>query len=66
MQGFLDGMQANGLPVDEDLIVEAKFRQPSGRSGANHLLDLPDPPSAIVTCNDLLALAPSAPPTSAG
>jgi LacI family transcriptional regulator len=55
LQGFLDGLKANNLPVYEDLIVEARFRQPSGRSGANHLLDLPDPPSAIVTCNDLLA-----------
>jgi len=53
--GFLDGMQANGLPVDEDLIVEVKFRQPSGRSGASQLLDLPKPPTAIVTSNDLQA-----------
>jgi LacI family transcriptional regulator len=55
MQGFLDGMHANGLVIDENLIVEAKFRQPSGRSGALQLLELPDPPTAIVTCNDLLA-----------
>jgi LacI family transcriptional regulator len=55
LQGFLDGMHANGLPVDEHLIVEAKFRQPSGRTGAHQLFDMADRPTAIVTCNDLLA-----------
>jgi LacI family transcriptional regulator len=55
LQGFIDGLKSNGLPVIEELIVETRFRQPSGRSGAHHLLGLEQPPSAIVTCNDLIA-----------
>ncbi|WP_343390387.1 substrate-binding domain-containing protein [Candidatus Amarobacter glycogenicus] len=39
-----------------DLIVESNFRQRSGRQSALQLLDRPTPPTAIVACNDLLAL----------
>lgn len=55
LQGFLDGMRVHNLPVPDELIVESKFRQPSGRIGAHQLLELPEPPTAIVTSNDLQA-----------
>ncbi len=54
--GFLDGLQAYGLPIDPELIIETNFRQRSGRRSAQILFDLPDPPTAIVAGNDLLAL----------
>jgi LacI family transcriptional regulator len=54
-QGYLDGLRANNLAVHDELIVESRFRQPSGHSAAIQLLDLPEPPTAIVTCNDLQA-----------
>ena len=56
VQGFIDGLAAHNLPFDPDLIIETHFRQRSGRQGANHLLDRPEPPTALVACNDLLAL----------
>lgn len=56
VQGFMEGLQAHGLPFDERLLVEANFRQRSGRLSAHQLLDMSDPPTAIVACNDLLAL----------
>ncbi len=56
VQGFLDGLKANNLPYNPDLMVETNFRQRSGRISALRLLDLPEPPTAIVAVNDLLAL----------
>jgi LacI family transcriptional regulator len=56
LQGFLEGLHAHGLPNDPDLIVEANFRQRSGHLSASQLLNLSDPPTAIVACNDLIAL----------
>lgn len=55
-QGFVQGLEANGLLLDPDLVVEVNYRQRSGRLGASKLLDLADPPTAIVAWNDLLAL----------
>ncbi len=54
--GFIQGLEANGLGLDPDLVVEVNYRQRSGRLGAKNLLDLANPPTAIVTWNDLLAL----------
>jgi len=56
VQGFIDGLQAHNLPYTPDLIVESNFRQRSGRQSALQLLDRPTPPTAIVACNNLLAL----------
>ncbi len=54
--GFISGLNANGIKVDPELIVEGNFRQRSGRASARKLLDLPNPPTAIVAVNDLLAI----------
>lgn len=56
VQGFVKALEEHGIPVDEDRIIEGGFRQRSGWQIARQLLDLPDPPTAIVTVNDLLAL----------
>jgi DNA-binding LacI/PurR family transcriptional regulator len=56
MQGYRHGLQAHGLAYEPDLVVEASFRQPSGKVSTEKLLSLPDPPTAIIACNDLLAL----------
>lgn len=56
LQGYLQGLEAHGLAYDSDLVVEANFRQRSGKISAQQLLALPDPPTAILASNDLLAL----------
>lgn len=56
LQGFRSGLMAHHLTVDEELIVETNFRERSGREGAERLLDHPQPPTAILACNDLLAV----------
>lgn len=55
-QGFLQGLQEHGLPIDESLILEGGFRRRSGRNLTHQLLDMENPPTAIVAVNDLLAL----------
>ena len=54
--GFRQGLEAHNLAYDPELIIESNFRQRSGQLATRQLLDGPDPPSAIVACNDLLAL----------
>ncbi len=56
-QGFSDGMQARGLYVDKTLIADGQFTYKSGMDGASHLLDRPEPPTAIFACNDDMAAA---------
>ncbi len=56
VQGFIKALEEHGIAVDESRIIEGGFRQRSGWQITQQLLDLPDPPTAIVTVNDLLAL----------
>lgn len=56
MQGFINGLKANGIDYDQSLVREGGFRQRSGRLLGAQLLDMPDPPTAIVAGNDLIAL----------
>lgn len=58
-RGYCLGLEAHGLPFDPNLVVETKYRQRSGYEAALQLLDVPDPPTAIIACNDLLALGAS-------
>jgi LacI family transcriptional regulator len=55
-QGYIQGLQTHGLDFDPDLVFEENFRQPSGKIGAGKLLSSPNPPTAIIASNDLLAL----------
>lgn len=54
--GYLDGLAAAGLAVNEQLIRPGAFDVESGADAANVLLDLPEPPSAIFASNDEMAL----------
>ncbi len=56
LTGFKQAMEENGLAVDESLVVVGDLTQQTGRRLAGELLDRPDRPTAIVACNDLMAL----------
>lgn len=56
LQGFREALAAHGLTYHPELVVDANFRQAAGRQATVRLMDLPKPPTAIVACNDLLAL----------
>ncbi|MFW6721608.1 LacI family DNA-binding transcriptional regulator [Streptomyces sp. MAR4 CNY-716] len=50
--GYRAALLEAGLPVDEELVHRADFFAPDGRAGALALLDLPEPPTAMVAAND--------------
>ena len=54
--GFQAGLQLHHLPYDPELIIESNFRQRSGQLATRQLLKKPNPPTALVASNDLLAL----------
>ena len=56
LAGYIETMRANGVQVDEGLILEGDLSQRSGRQATEHLLNLPKPPTAIMANNDLMAL----------
>jgi LacI family transcriptional regulator len=55
LQGYRDGLAEIRLPFNPDLVREGDFLQPSGFQTAQELLALDDPPTAIVTSNDVMA-----------
>ena len=55
-RGFIGALEAHGVPVDTNLIIEGDLTQRAGRVTGAALLDRSHPPTAIVACNDLMAL----------
>ena len=60
-KAFLDGVKAHALPSDAELCVTIPFgddgwTQKLGRIGAEQLMNLPNPPEAIVCASDLIAI----------
>ncbi|HEY3328583.1 MAG TPA: LacI family DNA-binding transcriptional regulator [Capsulimonadaceae bacterium] len=51
--GYLAGLDEFGLPHDLETDEAVGYNEETGYKGANLLLDLPEPPSAIFTGNDL-------------
>lgn len=54
-QGYCDALEAAGLPVDPELIVEAGRSHNDGYAAMQELLGLPEPPDAVLACSDELA-----------
>jgi LacI family transcriptional regulator len=54
--GYHTGLIAAGVVPTPDLIAEGDFLVDSGRRAALRLLDLPDPPTAILASNDNMAV----------
>ena len=45
-----------GIPIDANLIIEVPFDQAGGFRAAQQLLQLEQPPTAVVAANDILAI----------
>lgn len=56
VQGFIKALKKHDIPFEDKNIVITNYRQRSGRVAALQLLDQPNPPTAIVALNDLLAI----------
>ena len=54
--GFLKAHRTRSTPVDAELLVPGGFDVSDGQRGIVALMGLPDPPTAIVAANDLVAI----------
>jgi LacI family transcriptional regulator len=55
IHGFQEAMSRHSLQVQPEYILEGDLTETSGYLAAEKLLDLPNPPTAIMTGNDLMA-----------
>ncbi|RZA36196.1 MAG: LacI family DNA-binding transcriptional regulator [Lysobacteraceae bacterium] len=53
--GYRDALRKAGIAYEADLVAQGEFSFESGMAGANALLDLPNPPTAIFAANDDMA-----------
>lgn len=56
LRGYEDALAAHGIEKDETLVRFGDSKHESGRRLAAELLDLPDPPTALFTGNNLITL----------
>ena len=56
MEGYLSGLKEAGITPDPDLVLVAQLTRSTGHASALQLLQLQDPPTAIIGINDLTAL----------
>lgn len=56
LDGYNRGLSHNGLDPDPDLIQIAEFTDEGGTAAAGLLMDLPNPPTAMVCVTDMMAL----------
>jgi len=54
--GLDAALQRNGLALPPEYFMVGELTQQSGFRAMNQLLDLSHPPTAVVTCNDLMAI----------
>ncbi|MFN8077071.1 MAG: LacI family DNA-binding transcriptional regulator [Kineosporiaceae bacterium] len=52
LDGYRSALEEAGLPFDASLVREGTFRHDAGFTQAGVLLDLPDPPTAVVAGSD--------------
>lgn len=56
LNGVRTSLQSRGFPCEEALIVSSDLTQAGGYQQTQVLLDVIHPPTAIIACNDLMAL----------
>ncbi|MBN2829877.1 MAG: GntR family transcriptional regulator [Candidatus Cloacimonetes bacterium] len=54
--GYTSALVSNGIKVDEKLIYNGDYSYESGEKGADYLLSLTPPPTAIMCANDSMAI----------
>lgn len=55
LDGYKAALKDAGIPIDPRLVCEGDFMQPQGYLGAQQLLSLSEPPTAIFASNDMMA-----------
>jgi LacI family transcriptional regulator len=54
--GYHDALLSYGVRIDPDLLVTTDYTRQGGVDGLTCLLNLPDPPRAVLCANDLIAI----------
>jgi LacI family transcriptional regulator len=54
-EGYVQGLEENNLKLNDDFVMEGGFNERAGQICTHLLLDLPHPPTAILTANDICA-----------
>ena len=54
--GYQQGLSDAGIPFDDGLVAEGDLTRAGGYQAALRLLELPQPPTAIIGANDLTAV----------
>lgn len=55
LEGYREGLAEVGLMMEEDLIREGDFMQPSGFEHTKDLMKMKNPPTALLVSNDMMA-----------
>jgi LacI family transcriptional regulator len=56
VEGYRRAIKTHGLPWDEALLVHGDFRCRGGYDAMYKLLALDSPPTAVLACNDMMAM----------
>ncbi|MEQ8676856.1 MAG: LacI family DNA-binding transcriptional regulator [Aggregatilineales bacterium] len=56
LQGYCDALTEVGMAVNDELILEGDFLQPSGFKLTQKLLQSDQPPTAVIASNDMMGL----------
>jgi len=56
LAGYLEALEEANISFDPALVIECKAGQSAGYNAMQRLLTLPDPPTAVFTHNDVLAM----------
>jgi DNA-binding LacI/PurR family transcriptional regulator len=56
LEGYREALAANGVSFDETLVTVGELTEHSGHAAGRELLSRPERPTAIIACNDLMAL----------
>ncbi|ACI18412.1 LacI family DNA-binding transcriptional regulator [Dictyoglomus thermophilum] len=56
LEGYLKALEDKGIKKDDNLIYEGDFKKEGGYKGVEALLNINNPPTAIFTSNNLMAL----------
>jgi len=56
LKGYKEVLTNLDIPIEEDLIVNGQYHQEGGRSAMEELLNLSDPPTALLIANNLMTL----------
>lgn len=55
-KGYRQALEENGIPYDDNLVFFGSYETESGTTGCKYLLDLENPPTAIFSISDMIAI----------